>query len=124
MVGAISQHRQNCESFFVLMKNPTLLSGEDEKGDEKGDANLFTFGYLLIQPPFKNDRGAEAYTLIRDSRDLCLPSFGTRDLQQGIEPFPASHGNVYRVRAMDVNTPVDNFDAVIAKHGSGLLAKV
>jgi len=27
------------------------------------------------------------------------------------------------VRAMDVNTPVDNFDAMIASHGSGLLAK-
>jgi hypothetical protein len=25
---------------------------------------------------------------------------------------------------MDVNTPVDNFDAVIASHGSGLLAKI
>ena len=36
-----------------------------------------------------------------------------RELQQGIEPFPASHGDVYRVRAMDVNTQVDNFDAVI-----------
>jgi len=24
---------------------------------------------------------------------------------------------------MDVNTPVDNFDAVIASHGNGLLAK-
>lgn len=47
-----------------------------------------------------------------------------RDLQQGIEPFPASHGDIYRVRAMDVNTPVDNFDAVIASHGSGLVAKV
>jgi hypothetical protein len=46
-----------------------------------------------------------------------------RELQQGIEPFQASHGDVYRVRAMDVNTPVDNFDAVIASHGSGLLAK-
>jgi hypothetical protein len=46
------------------------------------------------------------------------------ELQQGIEPFPASHGNIYRVRAMDVNTPVDNFDAVIASHGSGLLAKM
>ena len=46
-----------------------------------------------------------------------------RDLQQGIEPFPASHGDIYRVRAMDVNTPVDNFDAMIASHGSGLLAK-
>ena len=46
-----------------------------------------------------------------------------RELQQGIEPFPASHGDIYRVRAMDVNTAVDNFDAVIASHGSGLLAK-
>jgi phthalate 4,5-dioxygenase oxygenase subunit len=46
-----------------------------------------------------------------------------RDLQQGIEPFPASHGDIYRVRAMDVNTPVDNFDAMIASHGNGLLAK-
>ena len=46
-----------------------------------------------------------------------------RELQQGIEPFPASHGDVYRVRAMDVNTALDNFDAVIASHGSGLLAK-
>ena len=47
-----------------------------------------------------------------------------RELQQGIEPFPASHGDIYRVRAMDVNTPVDNFDAMIAGHGSGLLAKI
>jgi len=44
-------------------------------------------------------------------------------LQQGIEPFPASHGDIYRVRAMDVNTVLDDYDAVIANHGSGLLAK-
>ena len=47
-----------------------------------------------------------------------------RELQQGIEPFLASHGDVYRVRAVDVNPPVDNFAAVIASHGSGLVAKV
>jgi hypothetical protein len=47
-----------------------------------------------------------------------------RELQQGIEPFPASHGDIYRVRAMDVNTAVDDFDAVIAEHGSGLVAKM
>ena len=35
----------------------------------------------------------------------------------------SSHGEIYRVRAMDVNTPVDNFDAMIASHGNGLLAK-
>jgi len=39
-------------------------------------------------------------------------------------PFSASHGDIYRVRAMDVNTPVDNFDAMIASHGNGLLAKI
>jgi len=38
-------------------------------------------------------------------------------------PFPASHGDIYRVRAMDVNMQVDSFDAVIASHGNGLLAK-
>jgi len=47
-----------------------------------------------------------------------------RDLQQGIEPFPASHGDIYRVRAMDVSTALDDFDAVIAGRGSGLLAKI
>jgi hypothetical protein len=30
---------------------------------------------------------------------------GARDFQQGIEPFTASSGGVYRVRAMEVNTP-------------------
>jgi len=41
-----------------------------------------------------------------------------------LQPFPASHGNIYHVRAMDVNTAVDDFDAVIANHGSGLVAKL
>jgi hypothetical protein len=27
------------------------------------------------------------------------------EFQQGIEPFPASRGGIYRVRAMKVNTP-------------------
>jgi len=30
----------------------------------------------------------------------------------------------YRVRAMDVNTALDDFDTMIASHGSGLLANV
>ena len=41
-----------------------------------------------------------------------------------IEPFPASHGDIYRARAMDVNVSFDDFDAMIASRGSGLLAKV
>jgi hypothetical protein len=47
-----------------------------------------------------------------------------RELKQGIEPFPASRGDVYRARAMDVNTAVDDFDAVIASHGNGSVARV
>jgi hypothetical protein len=35
-----------------------------------------------------------------------------------------SNSMLYRVRAMDMNTAVDNFDAVIASHGTGLLAKM
>jgi hypothetical protein len=47
-----------------------------------------------------------------------------RELQQGSEPFSASHDAIYRVRAIDVNTALDDYDAVIACHGSGLVAKV
>jgi len=47
-----------------------------------------------------------------------------RELQQGIEPFPAFQGDAYHVRAMDVNTQLDEYDAVIAEHGSGLVAKM
>lgn len=47
-----------------------------------------------------------------------------RELQQGIEPFPASHGDIYRVRDVDVNTAIDDFNAEIGSHGSGLVAKV
>jgi hypothetical protein len=47
-----------------------------------------------------------------------------RDLQQGIEPYAAQHGEVYRVRAMDLNSPLDDFDAVVESHGDRMLAEV
>ena len=69
--------------------------------------------------PIRSARTSDLAIITARKRLLNL----ARDLQQGIEPFPASHGDIYRVRAMDVNTPVDNFDAMIASHGNGLLAK-
>jgi phenylpropionate dioxygenase-like ring-hydroxylating dioxygenase large terminal subunit len=45
-----------------------------------------------------------------------------RELQQGIEPYAAHHGEVYRIRAMDVNTQLDEFNAVVETHETGLLA--
>ncbi len=47
-----------------------------------------------------------------------------RDLQQDIEPYAVSHPEIYNVRAMDVNTPVDDFSEVMEEHGSGLLVHV
>jgi nitrite reductase/ring-hydroxylating ferredoxin subunit len=47
-----------------------------------------------------------------------------RDLQQGVEPYAAYHGEVYRVRAMDVNAPIDDFDAIVDTYGGRMLAQV
>jgi hypothetical protein len=58
-----------------------------------------------------------------DLAGMAAVTAAVQPLFSRIEPFPASHGDIYRVRAMDVNTPVDNFDAMIASHGNGLLAK-
>ena len=38
--------------------------------------------------------------------------------------FSASHGDVYRVRARDMNRALDNCDAIIVSHGCGLRAEV
>jgi len=49
---------------------------------------------------------------------------GGRDLEQGIEPYAAQHGDIYRVRALDVNAPLDDFDAVVETYGNRMLAQV
>lgn len=47
-----------------------------------------------------------------------------KDLQQGIEPYAAHHGEVYRVGAQDVNTSLDDFEAVAQVHGDRMSVKV
>lgn len=45
-----------------------------------------------------------------------------RALEKGSEPFAASHGDLYRVRALDVVAPQDDLDALIATHAEALMA--
>jgi hypothetical protein len=45
-----------------------------------------------------------------------------RNLQKGIEPYAASHGELYRVRALDAITDVEDLDALIGAYGDRMLA--
>jgi phenylpropionate dioxygenase-like ring-hydroxylating dioxygenase large terminal subunit len=47
-----------------------------------------------------------------------------RDLQEGIEPYPAVHGDVYHIRPMDVNTDIDDFEGIVGNYAARLLAPV
>jgi hypothetical protein len=47
-----------------------------------------------------------------------------RDLQKGIEPYAASHGDCYRVRALDVISRDETLDAVLETYESRLVAEV
>jgi hypothetical protein len=46
-----------------------------------------------------------------------------RDLQKGIEPYAASHGDLYRVRALDAITDHEELDAVLAAYEERMMAK-
>ena len=85
----------------------TVRSVTDERAHRK---RMCALGYRIF--------GALRWGMLGDGH------ISARDLQQGIEPFLASHGDLYRVRAMEVNTAVDAFDAMIASHGKGLRAEV
>ena len=44
------------------------------------------------------------------------------DLQNGIEPFGASHGEIYRVRSVDIISPIDTLETLMAQHHDEALA--
>jgi hypothetical protein len=46
----------------------------------------------------------------------------TRDLQQGTEPFGAARGDLYRVRSMDLVSPVPELAQLLQQHGDQALA--
>jgi len=47
-----------------------------------------------------------------------------RELQQGIEPYAATHPEVYRVRAMDVNDEIEELDELCGRYEARLAAQV
>ena len=47
-----------------------------------------------------------------------------RALQQGQEPFAATHGDAYRVRSLDVVDPEGDFEAFLSKYDNELLHAV
>jgi hypothetical protein len=65
--------------------------------------------------------GSADLAIITSRRNLLKVA---RDLQNGIEPWLATHPEAYRVRAMDVNTDVTDLPGVVERYGSGLVAAV
>lgn len=47
-----------------------------------------------------------------------------KQLQQGIEPYAPHHGDLYKVRPIDVVTDIDDFETLLQKHGDLALAQV
>lgn len=45
-----------------------------------------------------------------------------RELQQGIEPYPAMHGNAYRVRALDVVSPEADFNKLLERYSAEMFS--
>ena len=47
-----------------------------------------------------------------------------RELQQGIEPYAVSHGEIYRVRSLLTITPEDDFDRLLVQHEEAMRSPV
>ena len=47
-----------------------------------------------------------------------------RELEQGIEPYPAQHAEAYHVRPLDANGPEADLGALVEAHGTRMLALI
>jgi hypothetical protein len=47
-----------------------------------------------------------------------------RELEKGIEPYAASHGDIYRVRPLCVDDPEDDFQRLLEQHDSAIKSTV
>ncbi len=45
-------------------------------------------------------------------------------VQEGIDPYAAYHGSVYRLRSLDTVTPIDNLEGVLKTYSDDLLGRV
>ena len=98
-----------------------LLSGRPAKPSVQQPAkvrDLRTFGQAMtegmgpIMDRRKEHLGTSDLAVIAARRILLRM---VRELADGVEPFAASHGNLYRVRALDAVTHADTIEAVVAE---------
>jgi len=47
-----------------------------------------------------------------------------QQLQDGIEPYPPHHGDLYRLRPIDIASDIDDFETLLERHGELGLARV
>jgi len=70
----------------------------------------------------RNERLGTADLAIIAARRRLLQA--VRDLQQGIEPYAASHGELYRVRALDAVTDDEEMASLVESQQDRMLAPV
>ena len=46
------------------------------------------------------------------------------DLGRGIEPFTALHGDLYKVRSLDIVSPEGEFDKLLDRHTAEMVAQI
>jgi hypothetical protein len=82
---------------------------------------MVTDGMGAVADRTKEHLGTTDAAIIR-ARQLLLTL--ARDLQEGIEPYPASHGDLYRVRSIHTFSPEPDFGKFLEERREDAIAQV
>ncbi len=82
---------------------------------------MVTDGMGAVADRTKEHLGTTDAAIIRARRMLLKLA---RDLQEGVEPYPALHGDVYRVRSIHTFSPQPDFHKFLEEHREDAIARV
>ncbi len=112
---------RNADNDYLIDRDAQKILSFTGIATARSQDEMVTDGMGAIADRTKEHLGTTDAAIIRARRLLLTLA---RDLQEGIEPYPASHGDLYRVRSIHTFSPEPDFGKFLEERREDAIARV
>ena len=111
---------RNADNDYMLDREAQKTVSFTGISSARSQDEMVTDGMGAVADRTKEHLGTTDAAIIRARRMLLKLA---RDLQEGVEPYPALHGDVYRVRSIHTFSPQPDFHKFLEEHREDAIAR-
>ena len=112
---------RNADNDYILDRQAQKTVSFTGISTARSQDEMVTDGMGAVADRTKEHLGTTDTAIIRARRMLLKLA---RDLQEGVEPYPATHGDLYRVRSIHTFSPQPDFRKFLEEHREDAIARV